>query len=276
MATQNLYSEHADTIESVLAYTRRAQRLSADDGDEFSSWARLRLLEEDCAVLRKWQGISTFKTFLVTVIQNLFRDWRDHEWGKWRNSAEAVRLGPLAKELERVVSRDGTDYEEAVQLLVSKGTAQSVRQCDEIWEKLTHRPPRRRASIEAIDAGGHSVSAVDLLEENERRERVAAARRAMRTALGELPAGDQLIIKLRFDDRITVARIATLVDEDQKGLYRRFERIWKQLKSSMNAKGVEDDDIRDLIGEGGDDFGEIFGNGNDGPSRLPNAGGVSA
>ena len=49
MANTNLYSEHAETIEAVLAYPRRAHRLSADDGDEFSSWARLRLLEDDCA-----------------------------------------------------------------------------------------------------------------------------------------------------------------------------------------------------------------------------------
>lgn len=275
MDSHNLYSEHADTIESVLASTRRSRRLSADDGDEFSSWARLRLLEDECAVLRKFQGISSFKTFLVAVIQHLFLDWRDHEWGKWRNSAEAVRLGPVAKELERLVLRDGTDYEQAVQSLVSRRVAESVRQCDEIWAKLSHRPPRRRASTDELDDSDHRVAAVDPVEEHERRERIAATRRAMHDAIRELPPADQLIIKLRFDDHVTVARIAKLVDEDQKALYRRFERLMKQLRQSMNARGISDEDLSDLFGSGGDDFGPIFGNRGGGPSTLPNAGGVN-
>ena len=152
MAAQNLYTEHADTIESVLAYTRRAHRLSADDGDEFSSWARLKLLEDDCAILRKFQGLSTFKTFLVTVIQRLFLDWRIREWGKWRPTAEARRLGPVAIELERLVLRDGIDFGQAAQTLVSKGTALSIDECDEVWAQLKQRPRRlRTGSDELVD-----------------------------------------------------------------------------------------------------------------------------
>ena len=119
MAIQNIYSEHSDTIESVLAYTRRAHRLSADDGDEFSSWVRLRLLEDDGAILAKFRGLSTFKTFLVTVIQRLFLDWRIKEWGKWRPTADARRLGPVAIELERLVLRDHLEFERVEQMFAA-------------------------------------------------------------------------------------------------------------------------------------------------------------
>jgi RNA polymerase sigma factor (sigma-70 family) len=273
VTTHNLYSEHADTIESVLAYTRRAHRLSADDADEFSSWARLRLLEDDCAILRKFQGLSSFKTFLVTVIQRLFLDWRIKEWGKWRPSAEARRLGPVAIELERLVLRDDIDFDQAAQLLVSKGTATSERECEEAWAQLRQRPARRRASAEVLvqlpAPRQHTV------EDDERRARGAAVLGALRKAMAELPASDQLIVKLRYDDRFTVARIAKLIDVEQKSLYRRYEQVWKQLRLALQGAGISEEDVRDLFEEGLDeDLGGLSGNGGSGPSSLPNAGGV--
>lgn len=273
MATHNLYSEHADTIESVLAYTRRAHRLSADDGDEFSSWARLRLIEDDGAILRKFQNLSTFKTFLVTVIQRLFLDWRIKEWGKWRPTAEARRLGPVAIELERLVLRDGIEFDQAVQVLLSKGTAQSAAECDDTWAQLKQRPRRQRTSSDAL--ADMPAPFDNPVEEDERRARALKVVTALRKAMAELPAGDQLIVKLRYEDRFTVARIAKLVDQEQKPLYRRFEQLWKQLKAALHASGISEEDVRGLFDRGfDDDFEPSSGNGDNGPSNLSNAGGV--
>jgi RNA polymerase sigma factor (sigma-70 family) len=270
---QNLYTEHADTIEAVLAYTRRAHRLSADDGDEFSSWARLRLLEDDCAVLRKFNGLSSLKTFLVTVVQHLFQDWRIKEWGKWRPTAEARRLGPVAIELERLVLRDDMEFEQAVQVLLSKGTATSAAECDDIWGQLKQRPRRQRTTSDAlVDVPAPSRNP---FEEDERRERALQVVIALRKAIAALPPADRLIVKLRYEDRFTVGRIAQLIDCEQKPLYRRFEQLWKQLRASMQASGITEDDVRDLFAEGfADDFGAESGKSSTGPSHLSNAGGV--
>jgi RNA polymerase sigma factor (sigma-70 family) len=275
VATDNLYSEHAETIESVLAYIRRAHRLSADDGDEFASWSRLRLLENDCAILRKFQGLSSFKTFLVTVLQRLFLDWRIKEWGKWRPTADARRLGPVAIELERLVLRDDMEFEQAVQVLLSKGTAQSSGECDEIWGQLKQRPRRQRASSDEL--ADLPAPPRDVVEEEQRRVRAVAVVAALRKAIAALPPGDQLIVKLRFADRFTVARIAKLIDSEQKPLYRRYEQLWKQLRASMQACGVSEQDVRDLFGEGFmEDFAPRERNTGAGPSHLSDAGGVRA
>lgn len=274
VTTHSLYSEHADTIESVLAYTRRAHRLSADDGDEFSSWARLRLLEEDCAILRKFQGLSSFRTFLVTVIQRLFLDWRIREWGKWRPSAEARRLGPVAVELERLVLRDEIDFGQAAELLVSKGTVSTANECDEVWAKLRRRPARRRTGSDVL-TDVSSAPAVDPVAEQDRQQRLLEVRAALRKAMAALPPADLLIVKLRYEDQFTVARIAKVVDVEQKLLYRRFEQLWKQLRHSMAASGITDEDVRGLFDAGAElGFGPISGNGEDGPSNLTNAGGA--
>ena len=109
--------------------------MTPDAADEFASWARLRLFEDDCAVLRKFRGESTIRTYLTTVLVHLFLDWRNAQWGRWRPTASARRLGPLAIELERLVLRDGRDYEEAVGTLVSTQAAVSPTECDEVWSR---------------------------------------------------------------------------------------------------------------------------------------------
>jgi RNA polymerase sigma factor (sigma-70 family) len=274
VATHDLYSEHADTIESVLAYTRRAHRLSADDGDEFSSWARLRLLEDNCAVLAKFEGLSSFKTFIVVVISRLFLDWRIKEWGKWRPTPRARRLGRVAVELERLCLRDGIEYGQAVQTLVSKGLAASEAECDAFWEQLRRRGGRRRVDIDDIPE--LPTLAVDAVAHDERQQRAKRAVEAMNASIAALPADDQMIFRLRYQDGVTVARIAKLIDADQKRLYRRFEQLESRLRAGILASGLTEDDVRDLFGgfdieDEGDGGTENSGNG---PSSVLNAGGA--
>jgi RNA polymerase sigma factor (sigma-70 family) len=278
VATHNLYSDHADTIESVLAYTRRAHRLSPDDGDEFSSWARLKLLEDDSAILRKFQGKSSFKTFLVTVIQRLFLDWRIKEWGKWRPTADARRLGPVAIELERLVGRDGIDYGQAVAILVSKGVALTNDECDRIWAELPRRGSRRRAGEEELERLPSPAPAIDPIHLEDHRASAERARAALVHAIPDLTPQEQLIIRLRFQDGFTVARIAQLIGEEQKPLYRRIDQILGRLRTTLTAAGITAEEVRDLLGNPVVELGAVFpaagaGKAKVGPSTSSNAGG---
>lgn len=278
MAIHKLYTEHADTIESVLAYTRRAHRLSADDGDEFSSWVRLRLLEDDGAILAKFRGLSTFKTFLVTVIQRLFLDWRIKEWGKWRPTAEARRLGPVAIELERLVLRDHFEFEQAAGTLVAKGTAASREECDRAWAVLPRRPGRQRTDEQALDAMPSPAAGRDPIVVEEQVAMAGKARMALADAIPGLTPQEQLIIRLRFQDGVTVARIAQLIGEEQKPLYRRIDQILGRLRGTLTDAGVTAEAVRELLGNPVVELGAVFptagaGKAKVGPSTSSNAGG---
>lgn len=274
MSTGDLYSQHADEIESVLAYVRRSHRLSADDGDEFSSFARLKLIDRDQHVLRQFAGQSTFKTFIVTVIARLFLDWRNAQWGRWRPTAEARRLGPVAIELEKLVLRDSTPYEEALQVLISRRLVASRDQCDEVWGRL--KRSARRSFVGEEQAGDLATDDEDPVANEERLKRAVVVREALHTAKANLPPGDQLIVKLRIESGFTVARIAKLQGLDQKALYRRFEQIFRQMRAAMNAMGISDEDMKSFFGQFGDDdeLGAVGGNAGMGPSIQSNAGGV--
>ena len=67
---------------------------------------KLRLVENDYAVLRAYEARSKFETFISIVVQRMALDFRIHMWGKWHASAEAKRLGPLAIRLEELLLRN--------------------------------------------------------------------------------------------------------------------------------------------------------------------------
>jgi RNA polymerase sigma factor (sigma-70 family) len=236
--SDDLYSAHADLIERVLDRSCRAHRLPADTADEFRWWARLRLFDHDQAILRKFGGRSTLRTFLLTVVERLFLDWRNHEWGKWRPSNEARRLGDLAIELEKLVLRDHYTVSEAMHTLMTRGLASSEGECEYLWARLPRRPRRQRVAEEQLAGLPAPGRASDALEEEERRAQEAVVVEALERAIRALPPADQIVLRLRFWSGFKISRIAELIGEDPKALYRRFDRACVELKQRVEAEGV--------------------------------------
>src|SRR5689334_6294840 len=107
-------------IQQIILTVCRRNGLDPDETDEFAGVVRLRLVEDDYAVLRAFRGRSTLKTYLTAVIMRLLLDHRRQEWGKWRNTALAERLGDAAMELERLLHRDERPLEEALSIAGSR------------------------------------------------------------------------------------------------------------------------------------------------------------
>lgn len=270
------YSLNEDAIEGILKFVCRKKGLRDDRADEFCQWTRLKLIENDCAILRSFKGNSTFKTFLSTVILNKYRDWLDYEQGKFRVTVDAKELGPVAVNLELLVLRDKVPYEEAVQLLISKGVAVSVKDCDEIWGQLKRAPRRDFLSEDAL--GDHKAAPdVDPVEHEEHLRLIQKAHAVLHDAIAALPPSDGLILKLKYWSEVSVACIAKTQLTEQKPLYRRFERLLKRLETDLLARGLTEEEIRELFDEVGIDpseFGDGVGNDEIGPSTHVNAGGM--
>ena len=88
--------ENLGTVERVVAYVARRHRLSRDEANELSSAVKLKLVDHDYEVLRRYEGRSSLRTYLTAVVIRLFLDDRVARWGKWRPSAQAKRLGAVA------------------------------------------------------------------------------------------------------------------------------------------------------------------------------------
>src|SRR5215212_3086060 len=120
LRADELLTSNLPLIERAIAFACRRNQLSPEDAEEFGSVVKLRLVENDYAVLRAHEGRSSMATFIGIVVQRMLLDFRIHAWGKWHASAEAKRLGDVALELEQLMHRDGRTLGEAFTILAAK------------------------------------------------------------------------------------------------------------------------------------------------------------
>ena len=245
-----LLETHLPFIDRVAGKLTRQHGATPDDTDDFASWAKLRLLEDDCAILRKFRGESQLTTYLTVVMTMLYRDWRVSRFGRWRPSAAARRQGAVAVQLETLVYRDGMGYDQAVQTLRSRGgTDLSNAALTRLWGGLPPRGPTRprqaggEALLERAPARGSADAELMRAEADDERASLFAA---LRAAIDALEDEDRTILKLRFWERLSVADTARALGLEQKPLYRRMDRLLAGLRRALEAQGVSPERIRGL------------------------------
>jgi RNA polymerase sigma factor (sigma-70 family) len=249
---QTLYLSHAEAIENAIRIVSRRHRLSGPDAEDFASSVRVKLLEDDCAVLRGFQQRSSIQTFLVAVVQRHCLDHRNKSWGKWRPSATAKRLGPLAMQLERMLYRDGLSFDQAVETLrTNHRLSLETAELDQIRRQLPDRPPRRFVGEDLLEDVPLLHPDPESLAARATGQRVLQeCSAAIDGALGQLEPSDALLIRMRFYDGLTVARIARILHADQKPLYRRLERALGRVRSALEVAGFQESEIGQVLREG--------------------------
>ena len=237
-------------IERMVRFVARRHRLSPAEADDFAGDVRLALIENDYEVLARFQGHSSLRTYLMTVIQRLFLDHRRKSWGKWRPSAEAQRRGPIALRLEMLLYRDGLSFDEAVETLRTNFTATETRaELSELAHALPARPRRRPENEEAlatVPAGEWASPQVQV----EGAVTAARTQALIAEVMAALPPADRVVLRLRFEDGLSVADIARVLTLDQRQLYRRIEALLASFRRSLQDKGLGWPEVEDMIERG--------------------------
>jgi len=230
-----------------LAVSRR-HALSPPDAEDFCSWVVVRLIENDYAVFKKFEGRSKLSTYLTTVVGRLFLDYRNHLWGKWRPSAMAKRLGPTAIRLEELLYRDHHSFTDALAMIQERGEEYvSEEDLEGIFVKLKTRHKRRFVSDVALRSHASADLAESITLAREMTPASLAVSSAVGTALENLDSQDALVLRLRFEEGMRVVDIASLLALDQQDLYARIKRLLRLLKRSILSLGVTEDQVRDLL-----------------------------
>jgi RNA polymerase sigma factor for flagellar operon FliA len=278
VGAHDLYLEHQEPIERALAAVCGRHRLPAADREEFSSACRLHFLDDDARVLRSFEGRSSIQTFLFAVATRFFLDWRNALWGKWRPSAEARRLGSTAVALEVLLVRDGLSLDEACETLRSRGGfAGSRASLEAMAARFPVRHARRPVPLDAVaDSLETRAGAPDARLTADAAARDAAdVARVLGRLLGELPGEDRLLVRLRFEEGVTVAEMSRVLGLNQKRLYRRLERLLADLKQRLLNHGVTPDIVQTVLAEQSLDDG-LFGGEAGAGVRLSDRGDSSA
>jgi RNA polymerase sigma factor for flagellar operon FliA len=243
-----LFLANLPATERILSALARRYALPSDAAEEFSAWTKLRLIENDYAILAKFRGESSLPTYLTVVLTMLFREYRVREWGRWRPSAAALRGGSLAIRLETLVNRDGMPVVEAGQLLRTSGeTTLSDRELAGIASQFPMRTPLRPVqAIEPPKEIAGSARAEELVESTEAAAEASAAKRALDHALEALPLEDRLIVRMHYLESMSIADIARGLKLPQKPLYRRLERALSVLRAGLERAGISREHVREL------------------------------
>jgi RNA polymerase sigma factor (sigma-70 family) len=245
-----LLTDNLGWVDRVAASVCRRHGLDPDESDEFAGWARMRLVEDDYAVLRKFRGESAITTYLTVVVTMLFRDYRVSRWGRWRPSAAAKRLGDVAVRLETLVYRDGYRVDQAGEMLRAAGhTDLADRELVRMLSGLPHRTGTRPVQVgdEPLESQPASSTADEGVMAGEADDERTAAEDALRRALDTLPQEDRVIVRLRVWEGLSVADISRALNVPQKPLYRRLEGIFGRLRKQMEGAGITREDVRRML-----------------------------
>ena len=233
---EELFLSNLSTIDGLVQIVCRRHRLSRADGEEFASIVRLRLIEQDYAVIRKFRGGSSLRTYLAVVIARLCLDYRAACWGRWRPSQGARRLGPAAVRLEKLMVRDGLSFDEAFATLPASDRTLGTERLRGFAARFPVRTKRRWVEIENLEDGAAARTdpQIGALLHDDRR--VGAA---LGGALKSLDPADRRLLKLRFSNGMSISSIAKREGLDQASLYRRVAGLLKKMRRELESRGIE-------------------------------------
>jgi len=236
---QRLFEDNLELIERLVRFVCR-NKMNPDDVEDFASWVKLRLIDGDYAIIRKFEGRCSLATYLTIVIRRLFSDYQIHLHGKWHTSAAAQRLGPDAVQLERLLYRDRKSLEEAVSIMTAAESAPTRAELERLAAKLPEKKPHA-AFVSADDLDGEIAVSPDPIEADamagDRSQTASEITDVMRPALTELSAEELTILRLHFVAQMTVAEIARSLQVEQKPLYRKIQSICDRLRKKLEGAG---------------------------------------
>ena len=247
MTPQQLFLQELELVRRIAAWVCARHGLRGEDARDFESTVHTRLIENDYAVLGRFEGKSALKTYLTAVISRIYLDFQVQRFGKWRPSAQARKLGPSALRLERLLYRDGLTFDEACGVLQND---LAVVESREALHALSLKLPLRTSHKCTSDDGREPVDPASLFSPAEQAERRALAGRtfhALRQALARLPARDRILMRLHFERGLTMADVARSLGEEQKALYRRRDALLRQLRGDLETEGIRQEDAAELL-----------------------------
>jgi len=252
-AAEALFLEHLDWVDKAASMACSSHGVWGADAEDFIACVRMKLVENDYAVVRRFLGHSELKTYLASVVVRHFVNFNRAERGRWRPSAAAERLGPPAVDLEALVRRDGYTLQQAGETLRTAGrTTLSDAGLARLLDQLPERPPLRPVVGEpatGLDGALGAWRADERVIEAETDGRRAEVLDVLETAMEQLEPEEQLIVKLHFAEGHTLANVARALRLEQKPLYRRVERLRIRLRALLESAGLVGDDVRGLLYE---------------------------
>ncbi len=250
MDPRQSFEANLSTIDRIIARVCWRARISGADAEDFASSVKVALLEDDCAILRMHQGRASLATYLAVVIDRMLTDERVRTLGRWDPSTEALRGGPAAVLIEKLLRRDRRTLDETWPIIRGVHPELTREEAEAIAARLPERSPRPRfVALESTElppiAASDRADAMALSSENEKLSERAS--RIVRETLSTLPVEERAIVQFHYGASMSIADISRMMRLPQRPLYRRIERILTTLRRALVAEQIDAAAIPGLV-----------------------------
>lgn len=196
-------------------------------------------------------GAASFATWLRAVIRNLCLDWRRSELGRHRVFQSVARLPAIDQEIFRLHYDQRWSCEDTFALVRAHSPDLTPNQFSEslerIQESLSARQlwllGTRNPKFELLEPvpNGSFTAAAQLRDSAPDPEELAQSRQqqeALVRALKGLPNPERLLIRLRYEEDLTLEQVARLTGlKDAQTADRRIREVLLRVRKEMAGKG---------------------------------------
>lgn len=237
----------------LIARTVRLHDIDCDSAEECFAYVCGALSDDGFRRLRCFQpgGPARFTTWLMAVVSNLCVDWRRKEQGRVRPPRRVSRLPELDQQVYRCIYVQGMSRAQCVAVLAPRFPELTDATVSEInarlfglltpqqrWQLSAHSQVRNPARGDiANQEGGLDLQMAapepgpdDLAAESQER-------RQLQDALARLPPRQRLLLRLRYEQDLTLSEVARLTGQPDPF------RANRQIQAALEA-------LADLLGGG--------------------------
>lgn len=197
------------------------------------------------------EGPALFRTWLMAVVSNLCIDWRRTRQGRFRAPQSVSRLPELDQQVFRLIYVDGLSRAQCVEMLAPRFPGLNGATVAEINARVfALLTPQQRWQLGARkcaappvacgprqDDGGDACEVADPEAGPDELAGRLQEQQLLREALAQLPAQQRLLLRLRYEQELTLAEVARLTRQpDPFRANRRIHEALEALAALMHAR----------------------------------------
>jgi len=220
------WSEFLDVYAPLLLQVVHRFEYEEDRAEECFLFVCEQLSANGCRRLRRFQpaGPASFSTWLRLVTRNLCLDWRRRENGRLRAFRSVSRLGALDRRVADCIYERGMSLRETLLALQTFHPSLTEEQLSEslrrVRESLDSRQlwllGRRRKKLQSLERDSASsnerfeAQIADPDPSPEGLAEIAERRSALTRALARLDSEERLLVRLRYEEGLTLDQVSQL------------------------------------------------------------------
>lgn len=249
------WSEFLARYSPLILHVIRRHDTDTDQSTECFVYVCGALSDDGCRRLLSFRpdGPARFKTGLMAVISDLCVDWRRKEQGRLRPLRRVSRLSELDQLIYRCIYLRGMSRQQCVEALTPRFPDLTEAKASEINARLfALLTPKQRWQLSARTRTFKPVFAGAGPEEDDPAWQVAEAgpgpddvtaelqdQQRLQVALARLPAGQRLLLRLRYEQNLTLADVARLTNQpDPFRANRQIQSALKALTELMDGTQI--------------------------------------